>query len=216
MFAFMGDGILKKDNELTLRVVEEAIHALFSVILKTSASQYHRRLLEVSQVFAKCLTDIPIHRRPRILKSLITCVSHEHLWIVVAAIFDNICMQWKRDNSSDQSADSLTDICLEFVSTLKPEQQFQFSLNILDYVIDLGDDSEVAQKAKHKRFPTIFVRKGRPIQKLRHFRYVLIGIVLKAVNQPVLYEKVSSKRITLLILSIFSLPNYRTMRSTKS
>lgn len=36
VFAFMGDGgLLKKDNELTLSIIEETLAALFTAIMKT-------------------------------------------------------------------------------------------------------------------------------------------------------------------------------------
>lgn len=35
LFTFMGDGVLKRDNELTLEVFEETLHALFGSLLRS-------------------------------------------------------------------------------------------------------------------------------------------------------------------------------------
>ncbi|KAI6182851.1 hypothetical protein M3Y97_00425200 [Aphelenchoides bicaudatus] len=189
LFTFMGSGLLKKDNELTLMIVEEAFRALFSAILTANQTQpatYKRRLLEISQIFAKSLIDIPAHRRARILKTLASCVLPESLWIIFGAIFDAICTQWKKD-SNDKQDDNLSTVCLEFIGTLEPEKQIQLALDILEYVVHLGGDSEqqIDGLADNKRFLMIFDRKTQPHLKLRHFRYMIVGFVWQILKQPV-------------------------------
>lgn len=42
VFAFMGDGgLLRKDNELTLSIIEETLSALFNAIQKTNGNVKH-------------------------------------------------------------------------------------------------------------------------------------------------------------------------------
>lgn len=194
LFTFMGDGLLKKDNELTLTVVEEALHALFSAILAAVASQpvqYQTRLLEVSEIFAKTLPDIPVHRRSRLLKTLATCVQPDYLWIIFAAIFDNLCVNWKKDKSKNDSGNSLSNSCSDFISTLQPEQQIQFALKTLEYVVSLGGDAIINSFTSGRRFPLIFDRKAQTNHKLRHYRYMVIGFVLQILVKKTLPEQVT-------------------------
>jgi hypothetical protein len=195
LFTFMGSGLLKKDNELTLMIVEEALHALFSAIMTANLAQpavYNRRLLELSQIFARSLIDIPVHRRSRVLKTLAGCVLPDSLWIIFGAIFDAICIQWKKGASNEQPNENLSNICLEFIGTIEPEKQIQLALNTLDYVVHLGGDFEKFDGlVDTKRFPLIFDRMTQPNQKLRHFRYMVIGFVWQIFKQPAFCSQVN-------------------------
>lgn len=39
LFTFMGDGILKRDNEITLRVFEETLNALFGALVNSKDTE---------------------------------------------------------------------------------------------------------------------------------------------------------------------------------
>lgn len=211
LFTFMGDGLLKKDNELTLTVVEEALDALFSAILNAVANQplqYQRRLLDVSQIFAKTLPDIPIHRRLRLLKTLANCISPDYLWIIFAVIFVRICSDWNKEKSGDKSGVALTDNCSDFVTTLPPEQQIRFSLNLLEYAVSLGGDADsIDGLANAKRFPLIFDRKSQTIKSFRHYRFMITGFILKIFAKKSLPEQVSIYLMFALFKIVFSFLN---------
>lgn len=198
LFTFMGNGLLKKDNELTLMIVEETLHALLSAILTAAAKkpvQYQNQLVEVSKIFAKSLPDIPAHRHSRVLKTLTGCVQPEYTWIIFAAVFEEICAQWKKPVGNEQgNDDNLSDTCLEFIGTLEPEQQIRMFLDLLEYVVSLGGDAaneRVPAAANVKRFPLIFDGKSHPNQKLHHYRYKVVVFVSKMLKQPALYTQVS-------------------------
>ncbi|KAI6196958.1 hypothetical protein M3Y94_01168800 [Aphelenchoides besseyi] len=187
LFAFMGDGLLKKDNELTLMVVEEALRALLFAMLNSQPGQ--DQLLEVSRIFAKALPDIPAHRRPRILRSLATCVEASELWLIFATIFDNICVQWKAGKTKNKpNNEYLDEICLDFVTTLPPEQQLSLALDLLDYVIWLGGETKSTTDKTH-HYSKIFDRNVRPAPVLKHYRYMIVGFVLKMSNQKSLFDE---------------------------
>jgi hypothetical protein len=179
----MGKGLLKKDDELTLKVVEEALHALFSAILTSvekKPAQYQKTLLDVSHIFAKTLPDIPVHRHSRLLKALASCILPDYLWIIFSAILNVICLNWKNIKQENDNASALFDNCLDFIVTLQPEQQIQLALNSLEYIQSLGGDVEDGGLTKSKHFPMIFDRKqNTDLKKLRHYRYTVFGFVLK-------------------------------------
>lgn len=69
--------------------------------------------------------------------------------------------------------------------------QLEVAVNLLDYVVHLAGDKEKGAAAGPRTFSlVIFDRATRPIQKLRHYRFVIFGFVLKCLNNRQLYEKV--------------------------
>uniref|UniRef100_A0A7E4ULQ3 HEAT repeat-containing protein 1 n=1 Tax=Panagrellus redivivus TaxID=6233 RepID=A0A7E4ULQ3_PANRE len=208
VFAFMGDGgLIKKDNDLTLSIIEEALHALFSAIMSSARDNsdraklnVRRRLLEVSQVFAISLADVPAHRRMRILRAVANTVSPDDVWIIVGAIFDDFCGKWSKATSKKTDVDQLHDITLEFIAEFEPEHQLATAIQLIDYVIEVGPDSPTQQlsrlgKKSKNATPSgivVFDRTHRSIQKLRHYRFLVFGWVLKFLNYKPLYEQLGA------------------------
>jgi uncharacterized membrane protein YhiD involved in acid resistance len=205
VFTFMGDGgVLKKDNDLTLSVVEEALNALFTAIMnsettntKTAQFKIRQKLLEVSKIFAVSLIDIPAHRRMRILRAVGNTVSPDDLWIFLGAIYDNFCTKWQKSTSKKNDVDIVHEITLEFVGDFEPEVQLITSINLIDYVIKLGADHQNAADRLRTSSTSsneliIFDRDSRSIQKLRHFRFLIFGWVLKFFNYKPLYEQLGA------------------------
>jgi len=201
VFTFMGDGgILKKDNEMTLSIVEEALHALFMAIVKSEPSntagaqlKIRQRLLEVSRVFAVSLVDLPAHRRMRVLHAIANTMSPKDVWILLAAIYDNFCAKWQK-STSKKDTDLIHDITLEFMGEFEPEHQLSAAISLIDYILYLGPDVQTAGERAEGRNPkyeqlNIFDRDQRSIQKLRHFRFLIFSFVQKFLNYKPLYEQ---------------------------
>ena len=205
VFTFMGDGgTLKKDNDLTLSVVEEALNALFKAIInsekwdsKAAQNKIRQKLLEVSKIFAISLIDIPAHRRMRILRAVGNTISPNDLWIFLGAIYDNFCGKWQKATAKKNDVDIIHEITLEFIGDFEPEVQVTTAINLINYVIDLGGDNmTAAERLKTSNTKTdeliIFDRDARSIHKLRHFRFLIFGWVLKFFNYKPVYEQLGS------------------------
>uniref|UniRef100_A0A914Y6U5 HEAT repeat-containing protein 1 n=1 Tax=Panagrolaimus superbus TaxID=310955 RepID=A0A914Y6U5_9BILA len=205
VFTFMGDGgVLKKDNDLTLSVVEEALNALFTAIMnsektdtKTAKFKIRQKLLEVSKIFAVSLIDIPAHRRMRILRAVGNTVSPDDLWIFLGSIYDNFCTKWQKSTSKKNDVDVIHEITLEFIGEFEPEVQLITAINLLDYVIKLGADHQsAADRLKTSNTNSneliVFDRDSRSVQKLRYFRFLIFGWVLKFFNYKPLYEQLGA------------------------
>lgn len=46
VYTFMGDGLLKKDNDLTLSVIEETLNVLFSTVMNEKVGCVYYLLVE--------------------------------------------------------------------------------------------------------------------------------------------------------------------------
>lgn len=48
LFTFMGNGILKRDNEITLSIFEETLYALFGALLKSKEDKSLKGVTKVN------------------------------------------------------------------------------------------------------------------------------------------------------------------------
>lgn len=193
LFAFMGDGLLKKDNEMTLSVVEHALEALTNAVLKPLANNVLARrnqLIEISRIFSKALPDIPAHRRVRVITVISNCVDPTDLWLVFAIIYEDFCVNWQKGKNKNWE-EELDSLCLDLMTSLAPWNQIQVLTDILDYIVSLSGDDQKAKVNFTKDNLKIFDGASQPLRKLRHYRYITIGFVVKAVSQRKLFDQVS-------------------------
>ncbi|VDM57025.1 unnamed protein product [Angiostrongylus costaricensis] len=205
IFTFMGSGLLRKDNELTLGIIEDTVEALFGAICaqdgRTLPSEMQLRLVDVSRVFAASVCDIPAHRRTRMANAITRAVKHINVF----------CARWQRAavDASKRSADqdAFEDLALELCVGLDPVHQvgnlgfilwylLQFCVvaDIVDFIIRLRGDSSPLESQGRPLDQAVFDRLIFPIvntfvdyrisfrskyslPKLRHFRFVMIGLV---------------------------------------
>ncbi|CAD5212349.1 unnamed protein product [Bursaphelenchus okinawaensis] len=193
LFAFMGEGLLKKDNEMTLAVVEESLSSLITAVLQSfqkGSIELKRQLLAISRIFAKSLHDIPIHRRLKVVKVIGSCVEPEDLWIVFASIYEDFCLNWVKGTARDWE-EELDYLSLDLLGSLAPEHQIQACIDLVRYIVGLSGDE--GKGKKYDAFELkIFDGGNQPLKKLRHYRYIVIGFVVKGVSQPVLFEELAN------------------------
>uniref|UniRef100_A0A915DLG9 HEAT repeat-containing protein 1 n=2 Tax=Ditylenchus dipsaci TaxID=166011 RepID=A0A915DLG9_9BILA len=196
LFTFMGDGVLKRDNELTLTVFEETLNALFGALLASDGKHkevdetFQRKILEISRMLTLSLMDIPAHRRIRILRAVSQQIPHECLWIVLGVLFEDFCIRWEKAKGKRQEKiENLDDISLELVSELQLEHQLEVVISLLDYIVRLGGDIAPTNGRAKPTPVVIFDRSLHEIRKLRHFRFVIMGFVNKCLNNKILYDK---------------------------
>uniref|UniRef100_A0A158P651 HEAT repeat-containing protein 1 n=1 Tax=Angiostrongylus cantonensis TaxID=6313 RepID=A0A158P651_ANGCA len=143
IFTFMGSGLLRKDNELTLGIIEDTVEALFGAICaqdgRTLPSEMQLRLVDVSRVFATSVCDIPAHRRARMANAITRAVKH------ISRIEFSFCARWQRAaaDASKRSADqdAFEDLALELCAGLDPVHQFCVVADIVDFIVRLRGDS---------------------------------------------------------------------------
>ncbi|CAD5216594.1 unnamed protein product [Bursaphelenchus xylophilus] len=193
LFAFMGQGLLKKDNEMTLSIVEESLSSLVSAVLQPlnkGSLELKKQLLAISRIFAKSLHDIPIHRRLKVVKVIGTCVDSEDLWVVFAAIYEDFCLNWVRGTARDWE-EELDYLSLDLMGSLPPEHQIQVCIDLLGYIVGLGGDDAKGRTSNQDGLK-VFDGSNQPLKKLRHYRYIMIGFVAKSVSQQALFEELSN------------------------
>ncbi|TKR89200.1 hypothetical protein L596_013339 [Steinernema carpocapsae] len=196
VFTFMGAGLLKKDNDVTLEILEETLNVLFTAVFSDVESQAGRdRLLQLSRILAVSLEDIPAHRRMRIVQAVGRSVNPHYIWVVLAVLFDEYCHKWQRPaeakvKGSRTDVDTFDDMATEMIGTYEPEEQLRCAVDLLQYVVALGGDVSEPTTPPSEHF-NIFDRKIAAIQKLRHFRFSVFGWVAKFLNHPPLFEKLA-------------------------
>lgn len=72
--------------------------------------------------------DIPAHRRFRILRAVFLAIPQEHIWLVLAVLFQYYCLRWEQSASKKKDkVESLDDIALELFVEMEPEFQVNFN-----------------------------------------------------------------------------------------
>ncbi|KAK6028875.1 hypothetical protein OSTOST_05037 [Ostertagia ostertagi] len=148
VFTFMGSGLFRKDNELTLKIIEDTIEALFCAICeedgKTLPTEMRIRLANVARILAASMCDIPAHRRARMAHAIARAVKHVNVWIVAGVLLEHFCARWQRSaadagkRSSEQ--DAFDDFALELCAGLDPVHQFSAITDLVSFTVRLGGD----------------------------------------------------------------------------
>ncbi|MFH4977497.1 hypothetical protein AB6A40_004206 [Gnathostoma spinigerum] len=195
LFTFMGTGTLKKDDNLTLSVIEETLRVFFSAVVSSKIDESRVRLVELCRIFAAAIADIPAHRRSVILNAVASASTPSNLWIVVAVFFEQFCVRWQKidakpDAVGRTSIERLEEMSLEMVSAFEAPDQLLCAVNLLEYIVHLkgdfprgldvsADDSDVFDRTKYS------------LQKLRHFRFAVIGWVGRLLSSSNLFDKLA-------------------------
>uniref|UniRef100_A0A1I7VD57 HEAT repeat-containing protein 1 n=1 Tax=Loa loa TaxID=7209 RepID=A0A1I7VD57_LOALO len=185
VYTFMGDGVLKKDNDLTLSVIEETLNVLFSTVLNEKDQSFHEQLITTSRLFAASITDIPAHRRDKILRAVARSAGAQYLWAVIATLFERYCLNWPKKPEGRISAELYEEMSTIMVSEYDAVEQLSCTASMIKYIIELGDDfsvhenptTTVSQKAKF--LSKIFDRTKHSVQKLRHYRFAILGWIAR-------------------------------------
>ncbi|KAL6736914.1 hypothetical protein Aduo_007215 [Ancylostoma duodenale] len=209
VFTFMGNGLLRKDNELTLRIIEDTLEALFRAVCeedgKTLPTEMRLRLIGVARVFAASVCDIPAHRRARMAHTIARAVKHINVWIVVGVLLEHFCARWQRSagdaNKRSAEQDAFEDFALELFVGLDPILQLSAAVDLVEFIVRLGSDNP-SESAPEILDQTIFDRSKYSIPKLRHFRFVTIGLVVKILSNRKLYERLGAIDDALLYQSM--------------
>ncbi|UMM16085.1 hypothetical protein L5515_013251 [Caenorhabditis briggsae] len=213
VFTFMGNGMLRKDNELTLSIVEKTVESLFATIINSGGAlgqvvltkqQQTEKLIELARLFAASAVDIPAHRRARIAQAIARAVGSENASTVVLVLVSSFCARWQRSTDagaqealkkgSDQEA--YDDLAIELLSTLNPFEQLSSVLEMCEYVRRLGGDKAPTTPkstiTKKDLDTMIFDRTAQTLPRIRHFRYVVVTLIARIFSNRVLIERLAA------------------------
>ncbi|VDM08208.1 unnamed protein product [Wuchereria bancrofti] len=185
VYTFMGDGVLKKDNDLTLSVIEETLNVLFSTVMNEKDQSFREQLVTISRLFTASITDIPAHRRDRILRAVARSAGTHYLWAVIAVLFERYCLNWAKKPEGRISTELYEEMSTIMVSEYDAVEQLSCTANLIKYIIKLGGDFSVYESSattasqKEKFLLKIFDRTKYSVQKLRHYRFAILGWIAR-------------------------------------
>ncbi|WKX94638.1 hypothetical protein Q1695_011705 [Nippostrongylus brasiliensis] len=196
VFTFMGSGLFRKDNELTLGIIENTVETLFQAVCeedgKTLPTEMRLRLVTVARILASSACDIPAHRRARMAHAVARAVKHINIWVVAGVLLEHFCARWQRSvaDASKRTAEqeAFDDFTLELCSDLDPVHQFSAAIDLVNFVVRLGGDAppKVEFQALDQ---AVFDRSKYSLPKLRHFRFVVMGLVVRVLSSRKLFER---------------------------
>uniref|UniRef100_A0A915BM34 HEAT repeat-containing protein 1 n=1 Tax=Parascaris univalens TaxID=6257 RepID=A0A915BM34_PARUN len=217
VFAFMGAGLLKKDNDLTLEIIEETLSAIFAAVMDEEGEALQSRLLSVSRVLAASLLDMPAHRRLSVVRAVAKAATATHLSTIIAVLFEYYCLSWHRNDSSKgrSTVEVFEELATEMASLFGADEQLSCVVDLLQYVVQLGGDfTEIHSSADPhvlgqnaskstlngygSSFPgsVIFDRSKHSVQKLRHYRFAIVGWIARLLSSRDLLDKLSDMNDT--------------------
>lgn len=88
----------------------------------------------------------------------------------------------------------------EMVSQFSGAEQLLCALNLVEYLVFMGNDT-VDTERKKKATPTscfyekLFDRSKHSVQKLRHYRFALIGWIARLLSTKDLFDKVAFSEV---------------------
>ncbi|XGW10399.1 hypothetical protein V3C99_012135 [Haemonchus contortus] len=196
VFTFMGNGLFRKDNELTLGIIEDTIEGLFRAVCeqdgKTPSAEMHTRLASVTRILAASTHDIPAHRRSRIARAIVRAVNYSNVWIIVGVLVEHFCARWQRsiadDGKRSLELDAFDDFAIEICTVLDPVYQFSVVLDLLNFIVRLGGD-RLSHRQEAALDQAVFDRSKYSLPKLRHFRFMTMGLVVRVLSNRNLFEK---------------------------
>ncbi|KAL3995651.1 U3 small nucleolar RNA-associated protein 10 family protein [Acanthocheilonema viteae] len=195
VYTFMGDGVLKKDNDLTLSVIEETLNVLFSTVISEKDQSFHEQLVTISRLFATSITDIPAHRRDRILRAVSRSAGTHYVWTVIAILFERYCLNWPKKPEGRTSAELYEEMSTIIISEYDVVEQLICTANMIKYIINLGGDFSAYESStlfvsEEKKFSLkIFDRTKHSVQKLRHYRFAILGWIARLLESDEFKEK---------------------------
>uniref|UniRef100_A0A158Q7F4 HEAT repeat-containing protein 1 n=1 Tax=Elaeophora elaphi TaxID=1147741 RepID=A0A158Q7F4_9BILA len=197
VYTFMGDGVLKKDNDLTLSVIEETLNVLFSTVMREKDQSLDEQLVITSRLFAASITDIPAHRRDRILRAVARSAGTQYLWAVIAILFERYCLNWPKKTEGRTSTELYEEMSTIMVSEYDAVEQLSCTANMIKYIVKLGGDFSAYESPttivgqKEKFLSKIFDRTKHSVQKLRHYRFAILGWIARLLESDEFKIKIS-------------------------
>uniref|UniRef100_A0A0M3HYB9 HEAT repeat-containing protein 1 n=1 Tax=Ascaris lumbricoides TaxID=6252 RepID=A0A0M3HYB9_ASCLU len=219
VFTFMGAGLLKKDNDLTLEIIEQTLSTMFAAVMDEEGEALQSRLLSVSRVLAASLLDMPAHRRLSVVRAVAKAATATHLSTIVAVLFEYYCLSWQRNEPSKgrSTVEVFEELATEMASLFGGDEQLSCVVDLLQYVVQLGGDFTEMQSSAAPRLLgqnaskstlngygstpprfVIFDRSKHSVQKLRHYRFA----ILSDMNDTDMYERLLVVGKRMLVTSV--------------
>ncbi|GMS84539.1 hypothetical protein PENTCL1PPCAC_6714 [Pristionchus entomophagus] len=199
IFTFMGSGLLKKDNELTLTIMEDTLNALFhAVVTEGRKEEINSRLVSVCKILAVSINDIPAHRRARASQSISRAVGPSLIPIVLETFVEGFCAKWQKATGdaaksfSRGEQEAYEEMACELVSSFPPVDQLAILLDLIVYIIRLGGDTLKKSDTQSPLDRSIFDRSIHSLPRLRHYRFLILGVIVRVLCRKNMIDELAS------------------------
>ena len=124
-------------------------------------------------------------------RAISRAIGADGVWIVACIMIDGFCAKWQRNDPGKKNSDqdAFEDIAQELCTDLSATDQLKVVLDLVQFVVRLGGDASPTKKTDPVDV-SVFDRSKCTIQKLRHFRFLVIGIAVKILSSRSLLERV--------------------------
>ncbi|XP_035853129.1 HEAT repeat-containing protein 1 isoform X1 [Sander lucioperca] len=219
IFTFMGANIMRLDDAYSFRVIDRTVQMVIPALIQaqqlsdgSASSPLVAVVTRIMHVFADALPHVPEHRRLPILRQLVTTLGPAHfLWVLMLLLFKLHATQSAaqsaasdKDEALEKDVDFWISLCCEF----SVNDQLTSIINILNFLLQLPDDSDDApvQRSvgrrgapKRKKSPEeevldlIFSPEAHSSKELRHFKFLSVCFMAQLLGSSSFIGKVSDR-----------------------
>lgn len=126
IFAFMGNSVMRQDDEYTFKITCQVLNTIIPILLKEGQVVTRKAL----SVFARSILDIPEHRRGTLLRHLVHALNtNSYLWELIVLVHK----EYKFGTIDIQNKVSSDTICLDICAECPINVLLDTCNNILNY-----------------------------------------------------------------------------------
>jgi U3 small nucleolar RNA-associated protein 10 len=112
MFVFVGNKLIRKDDEYSLNIITKTINTIIPEILKaktvslqtSTGHNINPRVCKILQSFVITLPYIPNHRKTLIFNELLNLIGTDtYLWVIILQLFDYYFIESKKSDEKNDT-----------------------------------------------------------------------------------------------------------------
>jgi hypothetical protein len=138
IFTFMGSNMLRHDDNYSIHVIQETLHALVPALMATPTS-----VMPVVRVFVEALAHIPLHRRMGVFVTLLNALGSNYLWLVTSMLLEYVSVKKAIASPEETIREFAVSLSMQF--TL--DEQLQAIVGLLKLLknlpLEVEDDERV-------------------------------------------------------------------------
>uniref|UniRef100_A0A8C9X9E9 HEAT repeat-containing protein 1 n=1 Tax=Sander lucioperca TaxID=283035 RepID=A0A8C9X9E9_SANLU len=199
IFTFMGANIMRLDDAYSFRVIDRTVQMVIPALIQqlsdgSASSPLVAVVTRIMHVFADALPHVPEHRRLPILRQLVTTLGPAHfLWVLMLLLFKLHATQ-SAAQSADEALEKDVDFWISLCCEFSVNDQLTSIINILNFLLQLPDDSDDAPKRKkspeEEVLDLIFSPEAHSSKELRHFKFLSVCFMAQLLGSSSFIGKV--------------------------
>lgn len=177
IFTFMGNSVLRQDDEYTFKITCQVLNTIIPILLKEGQVVTRKAL----SVFARSILDIPEHRRGTLLRYLVQALNtNSYLWELIVLVHKEY-ISGTIDTKNKVSSNT---VCLDICAECPINVLLDMCNNILNYC------KFIELKKGESDQETLIDISNYSVNKLHKLKYCLVSFITNLLSSYIFVSKV--------------------------